>query len=668
MAETFGVAAGVISLAFDVFDNTVKIFKFITSLVDMPDDYGKYRLQLIIEYNRVLAWGKAAGLVDVPEGSTLAATLGTEATELIAIVARIQWLLSEFQDLNARYGNEVISNKPDQDKQVAEAKATDEDVVKKVSSLAVSYEAKKKDHKRRWGRIQNFLERAGHNTKEIVKHPVRVRWVAVDEEAFKGLLEDLHTLTERLHGLMREHRDKRIDDITAKTYREMILARNNIQDLRDMLDAVGSLISTSSATRSEKTAHTNDRNLQDLVQLKKISRTSDAILARLVDDKDLDVERSLKDVGITVPQFTPTQLQNSFGWDETPDGLDRPRGSIALGNDPNVLTSVWVEWKAIGDFPVGSRKDKETALRTAALAEMLYIQKPASLYTPKCVGYFDDRQVEGSHRYGWMFEMLKPCNYDTQLVTLYDILGDESRKPSLSQRVSLALKLCTTVLNLHAVNWLHKGIFSDNVVFHFNDNIFDQETSELISLGNYDPEQPLLSGFEFSRPDGGNTTAREANPLWDLYRWPEIQRQHPTERNSRKTYDLYSLGLMLLEIAHWQPLHRILLLGGEGKGLEGKQDNPAVPLRDSKLVRDWLLGVQGQERFKKANKSNPLVELRNIIGDRYWEAVTRCLWAHGEKGFGINEGDDQSNDSKIGMALQEAFTAYVVEELEAINI
>ncbi|KAK1832383.1 prion-inhibition and propagation-domain-containing protein [Podospora conica] len=662
--EAAGLATGVISLAFDVFDNTIRIFKFLSALVDMPQNCEKYRLQLIMEYNRVLAWGKAAGLVDVPEGSTLAATLGTNATELVTIIARIQWLLSEFRDLNARYGNELNpyvektgggsadSGWPDE-KAVVEAKASDLDVVKQVSSLAVSYEAKKKSQKRRWGRVQNFLERAGHNAKEVVTHPARVRWVSIDEAAFKGLLEDLHALTERLHELMRGHRQREIDDITAKTYREMILARNDVQDLRYMLDAVGSLIATSSNTRSEKTAHRNDRTLQDLVQLKKISRTSETILAQLSKNGALDVQKSTIEAGISVPNYT-ADFTADFVWVDNPSLHGRcARGYLMKGEES---IPVWVEWKTIGDVAVGSLKDKETALRTIALAEMLHIPKPASLYTPDCVGYFDDREISGIDRYGWIFKM-PPCDTENlpDMFSLYHLLGNNQTKPGLSQRVSLARKLCTTVLDLHAVNWLHKGIFSDNVLFHFPSVVGAEAITD---FGPYDAENPILSGFELSRPDGSKTTAREANPLWDLYRWPGIQRQPPTERNSRKTYDLYSLGLVLLEIAHWRPLRELCLLGGK--------EYPDVSLKDSKMVRDWLLGIQG--RFVNLGKPNPLDELKNIMGDRYWRAVTTCIWAHGEKGFGVGEHDEQSNDSNVGTALQEAFTVRVVDELAAISL
>ncbi|KAK3947629.1 hypothetical protein QBC32DRAFT_374162 [Pseudoneurospora amorphoporcata] len=147
----------------------------------------------------------------------------------------------------------------------------------------------------------------------------------------------------------------------------------------------------------------------------------------------------------------------------------------------------------------------------------------------------------------------------------------------------------------------------------------------------YDPGKPYLCGFGYSRPEKSKTTARSLDTAWDLYRWPAIQREHPTDHNSRKTYDLYSLGLVLLEIGHWKPLDEILL-------------------QDSKNARDWLLGTQPNAPFAEAKKMNPLRELRNLMGDRYSRAVERCL------------------DSGVGIRLQEAFTKYVIEELQGVSV
>ncbi|KAK4170890.1 prion-inhibition and propagation-domain-containing protein [Triangularia setosa] len=678
-------AGGIISLTWDVFDSTIRVFRFLTAMVEMPRDCEKYRLQLVIEYNRVLAWGKAAGLIDVPEGSSLGAVLGAEGIELVAILARIQWLLSEFREYNARYGNELNPYAYDDDgKQTAKeirdsdqdkeeraavdekATETDADIVKGVSALAVSYEKKKRErrHLKGTNHIRGFLSKAGYHTKDILTHPGRVRWLVIDGEEFQKLLEDLHFLTERLHELMRDHRDKRIDDITAKTYREMILTRNDIQDLRDMFDAVSGLVTSS--TRKDITPNHNDKTLQDLVQLKKLSRTSDAILSQLRNTPlNLDGLSEIDiDIDITVTRYTEPILDTDFEWNEDldhPQFHPRPRGILTT---PEGHIPVWVEWKAMGSFKSDSLQDKESALRTVALAEMLHLPKPGSL--PTCVGYFDDRHFNDTERYGWIFKMPEGSDYDTRVVSLYSLLGSKAHRPSLSQRITLAEKLCSTVLNIHAVNWLHKGIFSENVVFCFNDNPPEGGVK-------YDPSSPILSGFEFSRPDGTHTTARDTDIVWDVYRWPGIQRQRPTERNSRKTYDLYSLGLVLLEVAHWEKLHSLMGLGKKQKpqqqgGRENDEERtyPNVTLEESKNVRDWLLGVKTEGAPFEKTGANPLTELRNLVGDRYAQVVERCLWAHGEKGFGVADEHNLSIDG--GVALQEAFTERVVEELRAIKI
>ena len=262
----------------------------------------------------------------------------------------------------------------------------------------------------------------------------------------------------------------------------------------------------------------------------------------------------------------------------------------------------------------------------------------------------------------------------TRVVSLREILGDGRYKPSLRERVGMARRVCETVLDLHAVNWLHKGIFCENVLFFVRggqdgDGNGDGDENGGEGLA-YDPESPLLSGFEFSRPDGTHTTARDVDVLWDLYRWPGIQRQRPMERNSKKTYDLYSLGLLLLEIAHWEKLHRLLHLKEKKvKDVDGQErEVPDVSLEESKKIKDWLLGLQKRVPFETAGAPNPVKELRNIAGDRYWRAVERCLWAHGEKGFGVEEVADQSNDSSVGILLQEAFTEHVVEQLRSVHI
>ncbi|ESA42107.1 hypothetical protein GE21DRAFT_8626 [Neurospora crassa] len=741
-----------IELAQVVLDNTVRLFKFVSALVEYPEECEKYRLQLIIEYNRVLAWAKAAGLIEVTPGSSLASTLGTNATELITILARIQWLLAEFRDLNARYGNELVPSdiSPAKDKgkekdgkeskdvkgsgkdvkssstdsrgkdpkavggassskqksTSSETKpATDEALLSQISSLALSYDESQKEQKLKVEKEESAEHRRGTNhirrffrtTKDVVTHPSRVRWVMVDKEAFEALLLDLHSLTERLDELMRGYQQSKMDDIIGKTYREMILARDGIGELRDMVDVLGKMVEGMEVVADGEGGREGRKrkmvnNVQDLIRLKKMARVSEELLSRLYQGQDPTAASSrleASDTKITVAQFgDPAKgkkdlLEVFYMYDgnKGPDGetdissllrLKRPRGYLAVAEGVDDVP-VWIEWKPMGDYAEGSIEEKAADLRTLTLAEMLHLPKPDSLHVPKCIGYLDARDAFGADMYGFIFKAEKErLSWGHRIVSLYDLLGTEMEmfKPSLSQRFDLALKLCTTVLNLHAVNWLHKGIFSDNVIFYFDwGNGLNKAMKQV-----YDPERPYLCGFGYSRPEKSKTTARSLNMAWDLYRWPAIQREHPTDHNSRKTYDLYSLGLVLLEIGHWKPLDEILCLKESepspsfNQTVVPERKPPSVSLSDSKKARDWLLGTRLDAPFTEVNKVNPLRELRNLMGDKYTRAVERCLWAHGEKGFGVEDLPDQSRDSGVGIRLQEAFTKYVIEELQGVNV
>jgi hypothetical protein len=652
----------------------------------MPHEFGQYRLQLIIEYNRVLAWGKAVGLLDVAQGSNIATTLGTDTIELVAILARIQWLLSEFRDLNARYGNEVRPlpspldrTRGKEPKDAKEPQLSDIDVVKGISSLAISYEETKEErrHLRGTNHIRDFFGRVGRHAKDIVTHPSRVRWIVIDKEAFQALLSDLHPLTERLHELTRSHQARRLDEITAKMYREMLLTRNDIGDLKAMFGAVSNLMSTSSGTPKDPTTDYNHyQALQELTRLKKLSRISDNILSQLLVQGKLSIGDCLSRLNLSVRQYTDADLLDEFEWNEGdadyPEYLPRPRGLLLQGkrHKKNGASSqdgtqedwipVWIEWKVLADAPAGSAREREAVLRTAALAEMLAHPKPAALRAPECVGFFDDRSVSGADRLAWIFRMPPGSDANTRICVLRDLLGQPRWRPSLSQRIAMASALCDTILHLHAINWLHKGVFSPNVLFHMNPSSNDEVM--------WEPEKPVLCGFEYSRPDGTKTTARETDMAWDIYRWPGIQRERPTERNSKKTYDLYSLGLLLLEIAFWQKLDELMCLGRHQPLVGNTVHAEHLPLEQSRNVRDWLLGVKANAPFQAKGLPNPLDQLRDLVGDRYWRAVRRCLWAHGEKGFGVEEMADQSNDSDVGLALQEAFTKHVVEEIRSIHV
>ena len=70
---------------------------------------------------------------------------------------------------------------------------------------------------------------------------------------------------------------------------------------------------------------------------------------------------------------------------------------------------------------------------------------------------------------------------------------------------------------------------------------------------------PCLSGFDYSRPDkeAGTTTGGDVNNCWELYVHPNLQGSG-TKGTYRKTFDIYSLGIVPLEIAVWTKVENIV--------------------------------------------------------------------------------------------------------------
>ena len=612
-------------------------------MVDMPEDCERCRLQLMIEYNRLLAWGDAVGLIEVPNGSHVASSLGTNAVELCDILARIAWLLEKFKEINNRWQSST-SPQSEHGLLLREEQARKVDLGKQISGLAATYEAngEKRTQLRATQRLSAWMSRNARNTKDILANPARVRWVMVDKESFEAFLEDLHSLTERIHGLMGDYKVDKIHEITAKTYREMVVMCNDLRELKELLNAATRLMEASGSGLARATTYqaNNQETLRDLLRLKALKCASTEVLLQSETDAEVDIDIYLNGA-ITIPRCNEIAL---FDHHNSGSKLisavtsvpQRPRGIITRNG---VDYQVWIEWRTAEDLPNGSVQDKQSILRTVALAQMLSLPKPEHFYTPRCIGYVDNRSSQD--RFGWIFQMPENSKRDTTLETLHVMLGQQMYKPTLSQRISIAWKLASSLSYLHTTDWLHKGVHSGNVLFQCN--------GDKIEL-----EKPIMSGFEYSRPRSTKTTSRSLNPRWDIYRWPTIQNDVPKEGTSRKTYDIYSFGLLLLEIAHWQPLHKLLCL----------KKWPAPSTQDCR-IRGWLLN---EEPLPPFGKENPLTELRNIAGDRYWKTAMHCLVAHGEGGMRVAEGVSQSQGSGIELQLQDAFTELVVNELKGASI
>ncbi|KAL2194987.1 prion-inhibition and propagation-domain-containing protein [Corynascus similis CBS 632.67] len=147
-------------------------------------------------------------------------------------------------------------------------------------------------------------------------------------------------------------------------------------------------------------------------------------------------------------------------------------------------------------------------------------------------------------------------------VSLLSLLNPAAKfRPPLEQRFLLASTLCATLSELYLSGWLHKGVRSDNVLFPAAGVMLQPP------LHSYTPEAmrhilsaPLICGFDYSRHESEWRTIDRARTSSDvptaLYRHPNYQGD--AAEGYRVQYDVYSVGLVLVEIALWIPLASFL--------------------------------------------------------------------------------------------------------------
>lgn len=274
-------------------------------------------------------------LINAPQGSNVAVKLGTNAVELCSIISRIGWLLGEFKEINARWKNE-LNLYQDHYQTATDERDMDMNAVKDISSLALAYEKAKEERKYLPGtnHIIKWIYNGAKSARDIATHPSRVRWVIVDKEAFQALLQDLHMLIERIHELIDRYQAKEVGDITAKAYRELVVVRNDVKELRAMVEAVTRLIEISQATTNTNRAHQNENEetLRDLLQLKEINHIADKMLLSMSRNKGFDIEKDFNSL-ISVARYNAITLKDHFSYG-TVEGIKdlstlyRPRGVL----------------------------------------------------------------------------------------------------------------------------------------------------------------------------------------------------------------------------------------------------------------------------------------------------------------------------------------------------
>jgi hypothetical protein len=283
--------------------------------------------------------------------------------------------------------------------------------------------------------------------------------------------------------------------------------------------------------------------------------------------------------------------------------------------------------------------------RIEELATLLTSGHPKEFCVPPCLGFVKVREFDNdTGHFGFVFEAPPDASSKKNLISLSTALKGGT-EPSLSDRYALAGRVATAMLYLHSVNWLHKGFHTQNVVWFSN--------AEPISY-----ESAYIMGFEYSRPSraGEKTEDIPFDMALEPYRHPDIQGvgKHP---HYRKTFDVYSLGIVLLEIALWEKIVKIYPDIIDDTDYEEEDDlveQPNTPQNEklSAFQSDILNG-----------ESSLSAQIRSKVGNVYYDAIKACI--SGRKMFGISRQDDET-DPMIAVKLQQMFKKLVADPLRKV--
>ncbi|KAF4994326.1 hypothetical protein FDECE_13158 [Fusarium decemcellulare] len=353
----------------------------------------------------------------------------------------------------------------------------------------------------------------------------------------------------------------------------------------------------------------------------------------------------------------------------------------------------------------GASPEYEQFVRTRVSETAMMLAKspkPGRMRVLDCTGFTQSRTSE---TFSLIFRFPEHAKTDTDPVSLKKLLpqgpaGWTQRHqsqveapqslsiPSLRARFAMAQSLCHSVSLLQACGVLHKAITTSNILF------FQSQASDNIIESDLDLGRPIITGFTWARMHGSKFIS-EGVPSKDFASTSGLLQAHPAysfnfEQRYLKIFDLYSLGLVLLQIGLWRGIGGIAdeLFPGAKSSINttgSKLDETLASVKsdqwlaqniaewqDSLVKRQRLVdqsdGIAAQaiprQTFQDALVRNIQKLLLGSMGDTYTKVVARCLTGDIEnEGLPQDIVDAESDEDLPDYILQDAIVKNIVEEI-----
>jgi hypothetical protein len=329
-------------------------------------------------------------------------------------------------------------------------------------------------------------------------------------------------------------------------------------------------------------------------------------------------------------------------------------------------SQIWTGQLADGRMAVAEEKAIDESVELPLLRQsvrrlmkILSQADPCRMSILQGIGYHEIRTADQS-----CFQLLYECpaghiNPRTLRNLLVEPGQSVAYRHSLTDRFELAKQISKAILFVHVTENVHKNLRPETVL------IFEREGVEDSKRFPYTIGNAYVVGLERLRQDGPNSS-RESDGQWnhDIYRHPTRQGINPPKVYSMR-HDIYSLGVVLLEIALWRPFIR-----WNGDAYYFESDTARYFLTSEVSMGEYSAGnaswshklkspLEIQASLVKVAKK----QVARVMGSVFATVVTECLCCL-ENDFYVHEKAEDEDQIDVGLKYIEL----VLEKLESIVV
>ncbi|KAI2993913.1 hypothetical protein CBS147346_10788 [Aspergillus niger] len=530
---------GALSLSFQVFAGCVKGFSILSAASCFGKDASFIQTMLNVEEYRFVLWADIVGLTS--QDCKILPQINMALAEVLMI--QLKEKLDDGK-LKQNYNLELNSTPSPSPSPSTKTHSSNVDA---KSDRSRGILAKAISDERR----AEILERAkiiqGQNNL-----PRRLWWAVQDRSKFQNLVRDLRDIVNSLWSLVEPVRQLELSQQVERTLSLAIRISNDIEGLKGL----------QASFQGQTSLRPNEAVLFNAAHLK-------AVREELQDDED-----NPHGAPKSVCQEPLPKLSLSRTAELQPHLLKIGANRSA---SETIVPAVYDGKPVLAESKrVHPRMKAKLKIRAENLSKLLSLPKSEFFSTLHCIGF-----LEASEEFIFLYDYPPGTDTGVPPQSLQGLLRDSKMKPlSVTSRLELALAICRTVLTVHTAGWLHKNIRSENIIFFGNtESSGDADAANLKS--------PYLAGFTFSRTNSAVEISDQVSehPLRDIYRHPHSLGQSCMP--FAMYMDLYSLGMVLVEIAEWRPLKHTIK-----KHVDVTNSVVDIQLQQLIGIQDWLLREQ----------------------------------------------------------------------------